>query len=115
MKRRYDLYLQDILDAIDRVQGYVSVMSLPALKKDIKTVEAATRALEIMGEAVSQLDENVKKRYPEVSWQRIKDFRNVIVHQYWQVDVEILWTIVKEKLPPLREQIQQVLKEEKRK
>jgi len=103
----------DILDAIDRVQGYTSGMSLPALRKDIKTVEAATRTLEIMGEAVSQLDEKVKKRYPEVPWQRIKDFRNVVVHQYWQVDVEILWTIVKEKLPLLRKQIQQVLKEEK--
>lgn len=81
----------------------------------MKTVEAATRALEIMGEAVSQLDDSVKKQYPEVPWQRIKDFRNVVVHRYWQVDVEILWTIVKEKLPSLRKQIQQALKEEKRK
>jgi len=102
-----------MLDAINRLQGYVSGMSLSVLKKDIKTIEAATRALEVIGEAVGQLDDKLKKRYPEVPWQRIKDFRNVVVHQYWQVDVEILWTIINEKLPLLRKQIQYVLAEEK--
>ena len=102
-----------MLDAINRLQGYVSGMSLSVLKKDVKTIEAATRALEVIGEAVGQLDDKLKKRYPEVPWQRIKDFRNVVVHQYWQVDVEILWTIINEKLPLLRKQIQYVLAEEK--
>ena len=92
---------------------YIDGLTLQSLGKDRKTIAAATRELEIIGEAVSQLPEEIKQKYPQISWQRVKDFRNVVVHQYLKVDIKILWDIITEKLPALQIQIEEVLIEEK--
>ena len=112
MKRRFDRYLYDILESISRIKEYTHNVELEELKKNQLRIDATARNLEIIGEAVSQLHEKIKKKYPEVPWQDIKDFRNVVIHKYHTLDLEIIWDIIEHKLDPLKKQIQMILKKE---
>jgi len=76
--------------------------------------DAIVRNIEILGEAVVNIPEDIKKKYPEVPWIKIKNFRNVVIHQYWIVDYDILWDIITTKLQVLKEQIKDILTQEKR-
>lgn len=115
MQRSFDLYLKDILDAIECIREFVQGLDFETFKKDRKTVDAVVRNLEIVGEAVAQLQIGIKEKYPEVSWQEVKNFRNVIIHKYFEVDKEMVWDIIEEKLNPLHEQIAKILAKEKEK
>ncbi len=72
-------------------------------------IDAAVRNLEIIGEAISQIPEDVKQKYSGVPWQEIKDFRNVVIHKYYRVDIDILWDIIQHKLDGLNDQIEEIL------
>ena len=66
---------------------------------------AVIREFEIIGEAVGKLEDHVKERYPEIAWQDIKDFRNLLIHEYFGVDLEIVWTVIQNDLPQLYETV----------
>ena len=112
MKREFKLYLRDIIGAIDKIKGYVQNLNIEDFKKSGITIDATTRNLEIIGEAISQMQEEKKNEYPDVLWQEVKDFRNVVIHKYHSVDVDILWDIIKTKLDLLKQQIHDILKKE---
>ena len=111
MKRTSELYLRDILDAIAHVQEYTQDMDHDDFCTDRKTFDAVRSNLQVIGEAVSQIDQQLKRHYPTVPWIFISGFRNVIVHQYWGLDVDIIWDIVCKKLEPLRDQVEQILRD----
>ncbi len=112
MKRRYDLYLKDILKAIEKVQEYTSDIQYEDFKDNDLVKDAVVWNLGLIGEAVSQVDEDVKEKYEEVSWQKIKDFRNIAYHKYHSLDLEIIWDIVQNKLDPLKNQVENILEKE---
>ena len=109
MKRKYDLYLKDILDSIRKVKRYTGGIEYDEFADNEMIIDAVIRNFEIIGEAVSQLPVTVKEEYDEVSWREVKDFRNVIIHKYWTVDTEIAWEIVQDYLPELEEKIGNIL------
>ena len=113
MQRSSDLYLKDILDAIDQIEEYTAGLTKESLAKNALKRDAVIWNLVIIGEAVSQLDPKVKKTHSEVPWQAIKDFRNVVVHKYHVVDIAELWDIIVNELGPLHAQISDVLEREK--
>ena len=78
-------------------------------RDDRKTFSATIRELEIIGEAVSKISDDLKDRFPEVLWQEIRSFRNKITHEYFGVDARIVWDIVENELGPLRSQIISIL------
>lgn len=82
MERRYELYLKDILEQIRVIREFTEGYDFEDFRNDRKTIYAVTRALEIIGEAVANISNEVKEKYPEVPWESIKRFRNVIVHKY---------------------------------
>ncbi|MCM8784375.1 MAG: DUF86 domain-containing protein [Candidatus Omnitrophica bacterium] len=100
-KRREELYLQDILDSGNAILEFVKGLSLGKFIKDRKTYSAVIREFEIIGEAVGKISQPRKAKYPRVAWQDIKDFRNLLSHEYFGVDVEIVWKIIKDDLPTL--------------
>lgn len=112
MKRRFDLFLKDILEAIRKITEYTAPFDIEGLKEHTMCVDATIRNLEIIGEAVSQLPPELKEKYPEVPWKEIKDFRNVVVHKYHSIDYDILWDIVQNKLEILEQQIDTILRRE---
>lgn len=107
-KRDINLYLDDILDAAMAITKYVEGMSFDDFLNDRKTYSAVLREFEIIGEAVGKLPDEVKQKRPEVEWQDIKDFRNLLIHEYFGVDLKIVWKIIQDDLSVLIEAIKDI-------
>jgi len=110
-ERSYRLYLIDILESGNAILEYTKDMSFETFRNDRKTYSAVIREFEIIGEAVGKLPDDVKQRYRDVEWQDIKDFRNLLTHEYFGVDLEILWKVIQEDLPGLMKNINEIMKE----
>ena len=109
MKRRFDLYLKDILESIKRIKEY----SENEEKSEMIKVDAILRNLEIIGEASTQIPNEIKSRHKNIPWRDIQDFRIIVAHHYWKINLERVWDIVENKLPILEKQIKELLKKEK--
>ena len=106
------LFLNDILENILDIKSFIKNYSYEDFLNDKKTVNAVTRSFEIIGEAVSNIPEEIKIKYVHIPWKDIKNFRNVIIHQYWAVDYEAEWSIIKTRLDILEKQIKEIIKKE---
>jgi uncharacterized protein with HEPN domain len=106
------LYLSDILDSGTAIQEFVKGLSFEQFCNDRKTFSAVIREFEIIGEAVGKLSDALKRKHPDVEWQDIKDFRNLLTHEYFGVDLEIIWRIVQDDLPALMDAVNEVLRVE---
>lgn len=104
-KRDPDLLLEDILTSIGKIERYTAGMEQAQFRQDEKTLDAVVRNLEIVGEAARQLPEEFAAQYPEVPWQQIRGLRNRIVHDYFGLDLEIIWQIISHDLPQLRDHL----------
>lgn len=111
MSSRTDaVYLQDMLESIAAIGAFVSGLDYSAFISDRKTYSATLRELEIIGEACGRVSDAVRNSHPEVEWRTIKDFRNVLAHEYFGVNAEIVWDVVVNKLPGLRTLLEGVLR-----
>jgi uncharacterized protein with HEPN domain len=90
MPRDYEVYLEDIRDAIGKVKRYTTGLSREAFEKDEKTIDAVVRNLEIIGEAVKIIPESTRLAHPNIEWKRIAGLRDILAHQYFGVDIEII-------------------------
>jgi uncharacterized protein with HEPN domain len=110
MSNRRDerLFLEDITDSIQVIETFVEGMTLEDFKKDRKTFSASIRELEIIGEAVNNISEELKREYSQVLWQEIRSFRNKIVHEYFGIDHRIVWDIITNELPILERQVMEI-------
>lgn len=113
MPRSYLIYLEDILTSTSRILGYVSESSFEEFINDEMRLDAVERNFILMGEAVKNVPQEIKQKYSFIEWGKMADFRNVLAHEYFGVSKTIMWTIIKEKLPRLKEDIRNVLKQEK--
>jgi uncharacterized protein with HEPN domain len=86
----YKVFLEDILEAIPKVRDYTHGLSLEALTADAKTFDAVIRNPEIIGEAVKQIPEDIRSPRPEVEWKRVGRLRDMLIHQHFGVDVQIV-------------------------
>lgn len=104
-KRDPALYIEDIVNSIEKIEDYVGELTFSDFCNDYKTIDAVTRNLSIIGEASNNMPEEMKLKYPEIPWAEIVGMRNKVVHEYFGVDEEILWKTIKEDLPNFKEQI----------
>ncbi len=112
--RDYTLYLKDILAAIQSIEQFVTGMSLEAFQADDKTVSAVTRKLEVIGEAAKQIPDGVRRDRPLVPWKEMAGMRDKLVHFYFGVDHPLVWRTIKERLPAIKPEIQEMLAGESR-
>ena len=108
-KRTPVLLLEDILTSCERILEYTRNVSFREFSSDIKTVDAVIRNFEIVGEASNLIPESIKEKYPEIDWHRIRGCRNRIVHDYFGVDLQIVWKIISDQIPNLITDISKVL------
>lgn len=109
-KRKPTLYLQDILISLSRIEDYIKNLSLDDLDHDCKTVDAVVRNLEVIGEAARNMPDEVLEQYPNIPWGNMVSLRNKVIHEYFGIDMDILWKTIKEDLPPLKSQIIEITK-----
>ena len=107
--RSWRVRIEDILDAIDNIEHYVAGLDFDAFDADRKTVDAVERNLEIIGEATANLPDEVLDRWPEVPWRYMKGVRNLLAHEYFGVDVGIIWQTIQEDLPAITPLLHKVL------
>jgi uncharacterized protein with HEPN domain len=108
MNRPAKLLLDEIVDAIALVEQYVNGLAFGTFVDDIEKQDAVIRRLTIIGEAVKGLPEDLRSRYPGIPWRDIAGARDIIVHEYFRVDLDLAWKMVKEDLPSLGAQIRAV-------
>jgi uncharacterized protein with HEPN domain len=102
-KRPIDLLLNDILESIDKVEQYTRGMSFDTFSNDQKSIDAVVRNLEIIGEAANRLPDDFKERHSNVEWHKVVGLRNRIIHEYFGIDLQIIWQIVHADLLELRQ------------
>src|SRR3989344_4564885 len=111
MKIEYLDYIQDIIDSIDEIEDFTKGLSFGDFKKDKKTVNAVIRSLEIIGEAAKKISNDIRKKYSEIPWREMAGMRDKLIHEYHGVDLEIIWKVVKEEVPPIKPHIAKLFKE----
>lgn len=111
MPRDYKIHLEDILEAIGKILSYTDSISFKDFSSDSKTIDAVIRNLEIIGEAIKKVPEDTRKLKPEIEWKNIAALRDILIHEYFGIDNEIVWDIIRNKLPVLKDQISDLLKD----
>jgi len=112
MKREIGDYIEDILEAMTNVIEFTKGMSYEEFVKDTKTVYAVIRALEIVGEAVKNIPEDIRKKYPDIPWRSMAGMRDKVTHAYFGVKLERVWEVVKRDIPHLKPKFERMLMEE---
>lgn len=107
------VYLKHILDAIKKIESYTSAGRKTFFQNTL-IQDAVIRNLEIIGEAVRHLPAEFRRRHPEVPWRSITALRNVLIHEYFGVELEIVWRVVKRRLPNLKRYVETLLARGKR-
>ena len=110
MPRDFRVHLEDILGAIGKIKRYTTGLSKQGFAGDDKTLDAVVRNLEVIGEAVKQLPADLRAREPSIDWQKIAGLRDILIHQYFGIDVDILWDIAQNKLPALEASVSTMLR-----
>jgi len=109
MSRDYRLFLADMRVSCGKVGRYTHNLTHEQFFEDEKTYDAVLRNLEIIGEAAKQIPHEVGDRYPEVQWRQIAGLRDIVIHECFGLDEEILWDIIQNEVPRPLGQIEQIL------
>lgn len=109
MKRDYNFYIKDILQSILQIESFVEGLQYEEFQKDDKTASAVIRKLEIIGEAAKQVPTRIRQKHPELPWTEMARMRDKLIHGYFGVDPEIVWKVVKERLPEVKANLQKII------
>ncbi len=112
MSRFTEILLREILEAIRLIQGYTSGLTQEQFEGDSEKQDAVIRRLEIIGEAVKGLPSDLRAKYPDVPWRDIAGARDVLVHEYFRVDLGLTWAMVQNDLPDLAAAVELILEKE---
>lgn len=111
MKRDYSLFIKDIFQAITDIESFVSDIDFNAFYSDRKTRSAVVHEIEIIGEATKNIPKSVRDRYKNLPWQDMSKMRDKISHFYFGINYEIVWKVIKERLPEIKMAIEKILKD----
>jgi len=108
MPRDYKVYLEDILEAVQKIRSFTAGYSREKLMQDAKTLDAVVRNLEVIGEAVKHIPNDLRTKHPHMDWKKIAGLRDILIHEYFGIDVDIIWDILQTKLTPLEKAVKEI-------
>ncbi|MBU1165255.1 DUF86 domain-containing protein [Patescibacteria group bacterium] len=107
-KRNIKLYIDDIKDAVSKIDKYSKGLSFDKFNKNNLVIDAVVRNLEVIGEAAKNVPTDFKNEHKDIPWNKIAGMRNIIAHEYFSVDLEILWQTVQQDIPELKKLINKI-------
>jgi len=109
--RPHLLFLEDILISIEKIEDYIRGMSFEDFQNDTKTVDAVLRNLEIIGEASKSIPSEIREGNPDIPWGRMTGLRNIVSHEYFGIDLSIIWQIITVNLQETKPLIEKMVKD----
>lgn len=103
--------LEHVLNAIECVENYTQDVSKEDLQQDKLRLHATTYNVQIIGEAIYKLTKEFKQEHGKTPWRVIEKMRHILVHDYFQINYDVLWSVIKEDIPMLKEQVQEYIEE----
>lgn len=103
------VYLEDILDSIEKIERYVNRLSPAQFTDDSAAQDAVMRRLSIIGEAVKHLSAEIKSKQPDIPWKDIAGMRDILIHEYAGVQLERIWNTIQNDLPPLKDAVKKLI------
>ncbi len=107
-KRENELLLLDMLDAAKKIRKYTVELDYESFKENDLVIDAVARNFEIIGEAANRVDPEFRANNPRIEWMRLAGFRNRIIHEYFGIDYEIMWTIIEENITELIDRLEEM-------
>jgi uncharacterized protein with HEPN domain len=111
MPRDYKVFLEDILEAVERIVAYTSDKAVADFTNDPRTFDAVIRNLLVIGEAVKSLPASFREKHSIIEWRKWAGFRDVLIHEYFGIKPNVVRNVVEEKIPHLRDQVKKILAE----
>lgn len=103
--RPHELYLRGIIEAAEAIERFIAGLSKAEFERDELRQSAVIQKLTVIGEAVARLPDSLRNKYPNVPWKAIVGFRNVVVHAYFSVDMDIVWDTATGDVPDLHDKV----------
>ncbi len=109
MSKKYQISIKDIRNAIVSIEKFVEGLTFEQFKNDDKTSSAVIRKFEIIGEATKNVHENIREIYPQIAWKEMAGMRDKLIHSYSNVDLNLVWMTIKNRLPQLKATIEKII------
>jgi uncharacterized protein with HEPN domain len=111
MKKDPKIFLQHIIESIEEIEKYTCNQNKVKFSKATMMQDAVMRRLEIIGEAVKNIPKSYKNKYPKISWREIAGMRDILIHEYFGININIVWNTIQKDIPKLKKSIQELMNE----